>query len=132
MFAEAIKRGFSNYVNFTDRSPRWEYWYWVLFAWIVGIVTGVIDAFVLGIDAAEAGFSPIQTIAGLALLIPGIAISVRRLHDIDRTGWWFLVAFTLIGLILLIVWACMRGTAGPNRFGPDPLAGMTETRAHPA
>jgi uncharacterized membrane protein YhaH (DUF805 family) len=50
-------------------------------------------------------------------------MAIRRLHDIDRTGWWVLLALTLIGAILLIVWACFKGTDGPNRFGPDPLAG---------
>jgi len=55
------------------------------------------------------------------LLLPGIAVAARRLHDLDRTGWWLLIAFTGIGIILLIVWDCMKGTTGPNRFGADPL-----------
>ena len=57
------------------------------------------------------------------MLIPNISVAVRRLHDIDRTGWWFLIAFTIIGALVLFIWACMRGTPGPNRYGPDPLAG---------
>ena len=132
MFVEAIKRGFSNYVNFSGRAPRWEYWYWVLFVIIVGIVSSLIDSFIFGSDPTEGGFAPVQTLTGLALFIPGIAIGIRRLHDLDRTGWWFLIAFTGIGLILLLIWACMKGTAGPNRFGPDPLAGMTGARPQPA
>ena len=51
-----------------------------------------------------------------------VAVSVRRLHDLDRTGWWLLIAFTGIGIILLIVWNCMKGTTGSNSFGADPLA----------
>ena len=47
---------------------------------------------------------------------------MRRLHDIDRTGWWVLITFTVIGIILLLIWACTRGTAAANRYGPDPLA----------
>ena len=70
------------------------------------------------------GEGPIGTIVSLALFLPGLSVSVRRLHDIDRTGWWVLLSFTIIGIILLIVWDCMRGTPGPNRFGPDPLGGM--------
>jgi uncharacterized membrane protein YhaH (DUF805 family) len=132
MFVEAIKRGLSNYVNFSGRSPRWEFWYWVLFVIIASIVASVIDTVLLGVDVAEGDFSPVQTITGLALFIPGIAIGVRRLHDIDRTGWWYLLALTLIGLILLLIWACIRGTPGPNRFGPDPLAGMAGPRPLPA
>jgi uncharacterized membrane protein YhaH (DUF805 family) len=63
----------------------------------------------------------VQTIVGLALLLPGLAVSIRRLHDLDRTGWWILIALTGIGAILLIIWYVMKGTDGPNRFGPDPL-----------
>jgi uncharacterized membrane protein YhaH (DUF805 family) len=55
--------------------------------------------------------------------LPSLAVLFRRLHDIDRTGWWWLILFTVIGVILIIIWACMRGTTGANRFGPDPLGG---------
>jgi uncharacterized membrane protein YhaH (DUF805 family) len=48
---------------------------------------------------------------------------VRRLHDLDRTGWWLLIVFTIIGVIVLLIWDCIKGTNGPNRYGPDPLAG---------
>jgi uncharacterized membrane protein YhaH (DUF805 family) len=114
-FGEAIQSGFQNYVNFNGRSSRSAFWYWVLFAIIVGIVTGVID-YALGI-------SLINPLAQLALLLPGIAISARRLHDIDRSGWWLLLAFIpLIGAIILIVWYCLAGTPGPNRFGPEQTA----------
>ena len=58
----------------------------------------------------------------LGVDLPGVAVSVRRLHDLDCTGWWLLIAFTGIGIILLIVWNCMKGTTGSNSFGADPLA----------
>ena len=115
-FAQAISAGFSNYVNFRDRACRSEYWYWILFIVIADIVAGIIDA-VLGIQIVTGLF-------GLVTIIPNIAIAIRRLHDLDRTGWWWLIALTIVGLILLIIWACMKGTTGPNRFGPDPLAGQ--------
>ncbi len=114
-FGEAISSGFSNYVNFSGRACRSEFWFWVLFAVIVAIVANVIDA-IIGIPAVGA-------ITGLGLLLPGIAVSIRRLHDIDRTGWWYLLIFTGIGWILLLVWACMKGTTGPNTYGPDPIPG---------
>ena len=60
-------------------------------------------------------------IVDFGLCLPSIAVSVRRLHDIDRTGWWMLIAFTGVGLILLLIWDCIKGTRGANRFGPDPL-----------
>jgi uncharacterized membrane protein YhaH (DUF805 family) len=62
-------------------------------------------------------------LASLATLLPTLAVSARRLHDIDRSGWWTLLIFTVIGYIVLIYWACLRGTVGANRFGSDPLEG---------
>jgi len=116
-FGEAIQTGFSKYVNFSDRAIRSEYWYWVLFVVIIAIVTGVIDN-VTGIPITNPIFA-------LATLLPGIAVSVRRLHDMDRSGWWVLLGLIpLIGGIILIVWFCMRGTVGVNRYGDDPLAGV--------
>jgi uncharacterized membrane protein YhaH (DUF805 family) len=112
-FVDAIKFGFNNYATFSGRASRSEYWYWTLFTIIASVVAEIIDS-VLGLGLV--GF-----IVSLALLLPSIAVAVRRLHDIDRTGWWLLIAFTGVGIILLIVWDCIQGTTGPNRFGPDPL-----------
>ena len=64
-------------------------------------------------------FSAFDALVSLALFIPGLSVSIRRLHDIDRTGWWVLLGFTIIGVFVLIYWACLRGTLGPNRFGSD-------------
>ena len=112
-FAEAISSGFRKYVQFGGRATRSEYWYWTLFVIIATIVASIIDG-ILGIGI-------ISTVVGLGLFLPGLAVSARRLHDIDRTFWWVLLAFTIVGALVLIYWACLRGTAGPNRFGPDPL-----------
>ena len=121
-FTQAIASGFRNYVNFTGRAARSEFWYWFLFAVLASIVAGLID---LGLFPG-AGISPINTLVGLALFLPGLAVSVRRLHDLDRSGWWILLIFIpIIGVIVLIIWDCMRGTVGPNRFGADPLAGTS-------
>ena len=114
-FGQAISSGFSNYVNFSDRACRSEYWYWFLFVVLGQIVTAIVDS-VIGIQLTTGIFS-------LVVLLPGIAVRVRRLHDLDRSGWWLLLGFIpLVGTIILIVWFCTRGTPGPNRFGPDPLA----------
>jgi len=117
-FTEAISSGFRNYVNFSSRAARSEFWFWMLFNFLVGVVTAVIDYVLF-----PGSVSPLNSLASLALFLPNLAVSVRRLHDIDRTGWWVLIALTLIGIILLIVWNCTRGTIGPNRFGSDPLGG---------
>ena len=113
-FTQAVQSGFNKYVIFSGRAPRSEYWYWALFSFIVQIVANMLDM--------AMGMGLISGLLSLALLLPSIAVGIRRLHDIDRTGWWLLIAFTGIGLILLIVWACIKGTDGPNRFGADPLA----------
>lgn len=121
-FTEAITSGLQNYFNFSTRARRSAYWYWLLFVTLVVVVATLIDMAVF----PRVGVSPIRSLTNLALLVPGIAVGVRRLHDIDRTGWWLLLIFLpIIGAIILIIWFCMRGTDGPNRFGPDPLAGHT-------
>ena len=112
-FTQSIVSGFQNYVNGGGRACRSEYWYWTLFSILASIVANILDGIL--------GMGLISGLVGLALLLPGLAVSSRRLHDIDRTFWWALIAFTIIGALVLIYWACLRGTPGPNRFGPDPL-----------
>jgi uncharacterized membrane protein YhaH (DUF805 family) len=116
-FGQAISAGFSNYVNFSDRACRSEYWYWILFIILAEIVTSIIDYAI--------GAQVVTSIFGLATLLPSLGLAIRRLHDLDRTGWWVLLWFIpIIGWIILIIWFCTRGTDGPNRFGPDPLGSM--------
>jgi uncharacterized membrane protein YhaH (DUF805 family) len=124
-FGDAIKSGFSNYVNFSDRAGRSEYWFWVLFTVICTVVTYILD-FGIGLPVTH-------TLFGLATVLPGLAVAVRRLHDTDRSGWWiFLFLIPLIGAIVLIVWFSTQGTDGENRFGPDPMAGGAPISPRPA
>src|SRR6266404_3408446 len=118
-FTQAISSGINNYVNFTGRAARSEFWYWALFAALASLAGELIDLALF----TPSTFTPVQTLVNLALFLPGLAVSVRRLHDLDRTGWWLLITLTIIGLIVLLIWDCIKGTDGPNRFGPDPLAG---------
>jgi uncharacterized membrane protein YhaH (DUF805 family) len=113
-FGQAISSGFSNYVNFSGRACRSAFWYWALFGALVGLVAQFVDAFI-GVPATN-------ILVSLGLFLPGLTVSVRRLHDIDRTGWWLLLLFTVIGIFVLLYWDCVKGTAGPNRYGPDSLA----------
>ena len=124
-FWQAIVSGFKNYVGFSGRACRSEYWYWVLALIIGGIITAIIDYAAFGIGFGYVQYGPVNSIFSVATFLPTLAIGIRRLHDIDRTGWWTLIWLTAIGAFLLIYWACVRGTPGPNRFGPDPLAGQT-------
>ncbi len=118
-FTQAIKAGFSKYVDFSSRSARSEYWFFTLFTVLVSIATSLVDNIVLS------GMPILNGIATLALLLPGIAVGVRRLHDTERSGWWMLLILVpLVGAIVLIVWFATRGTVGQNRFGADPLSGQ--------
>lgn len=112
-FQDAIASGFKNYVNFSGRAARSEYWYWVLFCFILGVVTAILDTAIFPGNR----LSPLNTIAALVTLLPSFAVGARRLHDIDRTGWWQLIAFTLVGIIVLIFWFCQPSQPGSNRFG---------------
>ncbi len=113
-FGEAVGSCFSNYATFTGRAPRSEYWYFVLFQALANLVVGII--------AARAGSNLLGGLVELALFMPALAVGVRRLHDIDRSGWWLLIGvIPLIGWVMLLIWACTKGTLGLNRFGPDPL-----------
>ena len=115
-YLQALKK----YAVFSGRSRRMEYWYFVLFNIIVSIVLGTIDA-LLGTLGSGMGVGLLSGIYGLAILIPSLAVTVRRLHDTDRTGWWILIALVpLIGGIVLLVFALLEGTPGPNRYGLNP------------
>lgn len=103
---------FENYANFNGRASRGEYWWYVLASFLVGFVTGFIDGFF--------GLNIFNILASLALLIPGLAVSARRLHDTDRSGWWILIGFTIIGLIPLLIWYIQASDQTENRFGPVP------------
>jgi uncharacterized membrane protein YhaH (DUF805 family) len=119
----AIKTVLGKYATFTGRAPRSEYWWWlltmiILFS-ILGVIDGLVIAPMLGIEPSDptAG-QPLSLIVSLGLLLPNIAVSVRRLHDTDRSGWWLLLGLIpLIGSLVLLVFYLQRGTEGSNRFG---------------
>ena len=123
-FSQSVSLFFRNYVDFEGRSSRGAYWYWALAMLLLSIVTMTLDAilFPAQVDAWE-GSGPIDFALTLVTVIPTISLGVRRLHDIGRTGWWSLIALTIIGLLLLVYWACLPGERRENRFGPDAEAG---------
>ncbi|MCE7032132.1 DUF805 domain-containing protein [Lysobacter sp. GX 14042] len=112
-----------NYVGFEGRARRKEYWMFTLFSLIATILIAVIDV-IFGTLDAESGWGLFGTLYGLAVFLPGLAVSVRRLHDIDKSGWWLLIMFVpLVGILVLLVFAVREGTNSNNRFGPDPKIG---------
>jgi uncharacterized membrane protein YhaH (DUF805 family) len=123
-YLEALKK----YAVFSGRSRRMEYWYFVLFNLVVYIVLSLIDG-LLGTYNIVSGVGLLSGIYALAVLIPTLALWVRRLHDIDRTGWWVLInLIPLVGTIVLLVFALTPGTPGSNRYGPDPKQATGEAR----
>lgn len=113
---EAVKSVFSQYATFSGRARRSEYWYFVLFQIIVGVVLGVL-ALIIG----ESLVKVIDGIWTLATLIPGLAVVWRRFHDIGKSGaWYFIFLVPVVGWIFLLVWLCKDSEPGDNRFGPNP------------
>lgn len=118
-FVNSIAICFNRYFQFGGRAPRAEYWYFTLFATLVGFGAGFADGVWFGPQIRVFG-----SIVNVALFIPSLAVWTRRVHDLDRTGWWWLLAFLpVIGWLILLIWACSPGTRGPNRYGADPLRG---------
>ena len=104
-FGEAITTCLSKYATFEGRASRSEYWYFVLFTVLLSFATALIS-------------DVLNLFALLAIALPSLAVGVRRLHDTDRSGWWYLIWFVpVVGWVILIVFFCQRGTPGRNQFG---------------
>ena len=142
-FWQAVASGFSNYAKFSDRAIRSEYWYWILFVSVVTLAAALLDAAIV-----KHRHGPLENVWQFVTFLPGLAVAVRRLHDIDRSGWWVLLPASVIGIlvailllstvssislpimmvfiaicliVVLIYWFCRPGTSGPNRYGADPF-----------
>lgn len=119
-FWESVINVFSNYATFSGRALRSEYWYFFLFFILVNLFLNILslgdmpsDAFILKNNGTI-----LNNIFFFVTFIPGLAVFARRLHDVNRSGWWFLLVFIpILGWIPLLVWLFSRGTDGPNRFG---------------
>ena len=115
-----------HYADFHGRASRSEYWYYVLYYFLLSLVVALLDISVvnpmLGTtpeQAAQGGL--LQMIYGLALFLPSLAIGVRRLHDIGRSGWWLLLSFIpIIGFLVLLYWFVQDSEPGDNQYGPNP------------
>jgi uncharacterized membrane protein YhaH (DUF805 family) len=108
------------YAVFTGRARRREYWFFILFNLIASVVLTVID-FMTGFLDPELGIGLLSGLYSLAVLIPSLAVTVRRLHDTDRSGWWLLIGLVpLLGAIMLLVFMLLDSTPGDNRYGANP------------
>lgn len=143
-FGQAVKSVFSQYATFTGRARRAEYWWFYLFSVLVSIPFQIfffamyVASFAAALDdtgpngeiapedvewgAFAVGLVPL-VLVGLALFLPTLAVTVRRLHDTGRSGWWYLVGFVPFGSIVLLVFTVLEGDPHANQYGPDPKAG---------
>jgi len=118
-FVFALQR----YAVFSGRSQRSEYWYFLLFYLLVYVAFLFVDA-LIGMYSKTAGIGLLSGVFSLAMMIPSLAVSVRRLHDTGRSGWWVLIGLVpLIGAIVLLVFFAQDGEAGTNEYGENPKAG---------
>jgi uncharacterized membrane protein YhaH (DUF805 family) len=119
------------YATFSGRAGRKEYWMFVLFFIIFAIVAMVLDN-ILGIAIKNVRYGPIYILYVLAFLLPGLAVSVRRLHDVGWSGWYLLLSFIpIVGAIILIVKYCTEGTPGTNQYGANPKENTSIISTHP-
>jgi uncharacterized membrane protein YhaH (DUF805 family) len=103
-YFDAVSSGFRNYFDFDGRATRPEFWWFVLFLFLLGLGAAVADMS-FGLGSEDMG-GPISLVSSLATIIPTWSVGARRLHDIGRTGWWQLIALTGIGIFVLIYWWC--------------------------
>ncbi|MFC2544241.1 DUF805 domain-containing protein [Aggregatibacter sp. oral taxon 458] len=116
-----------NYATFSGRARRKEYWMFFLISALISIVLTLLDI-LLGTYSVEYEAGLFSGLYSLLILIPSIAVVVRRLHDTDRSGWWILISLIpLIGVIVLFVFICLDSQPGTNRFGANPKEAASQT-----
>ena len=116
-----------NYATFSGRARRKEYWMFFLFNVLISLGLGVLDV-VAGTYSVEYETGFFSGLYSLLVLIPGIAVGVRRLHDTNRSGWWILISLIpIIGVLVLFVFMCLDSQPGTNRFGVNPKEAASQT-----
>ena len=122
-FVQAVT---TKYLDFSGRARRKEYWGFILFDFIINAAIG-FAAHRLRASILPAAIGSLSSLYSLAVLLPRLAVTVRRLHDSDKSGWWFFILLVpVIGPIWLFILLIREGTPGANRFGPDPKAGAMD------
>ena len=112
-FTQSIGYCFSNYANFNGRGRRSEFWWFVLFTWMLSLGGSIMDTTTTG-----TGYGTLYYITAIVTFIPSIAAGARRLHDVNKSGWWQLIMITIVGIIPLVIWMTTEGEKKKNQFGP--------------
>ena len=118
-FSSAVQSFFNKYATFQGRASRSEFWYAQLFIILTGFFLGFIEG-LLGISPFSEA-SVLASIFQLSVFIPSIAIIARRLHDINKSGWWYFLVLTIVGVIPVLYWFCKKGNDHENDYGTNPL-----------
>lgn len=111
---------FENYANFRGRARREEFWCYIFVGFLISIVLGILD-YVLGLTFDKYEFNYLRLLYSLLVYIPGFAVTVRRLHDVGKSGWFlFIVFIPIVGIVWLLVLFCKEGDSMTNKYGRDP------------
>ena len=102
-FQQSIQTCLNKYADFNGKASRPEYWWFFLFTLIVGVITGILDAVIFSGFTETVGTGPLRLLFNVAIIVPGLAVGARRLHDTNRSGWWQLLYITLIGIPVVII-----------------------------
>ena len=126
IYLESIKICFKKFIVFKGRSSRQEYISFSVFIFIISFLLGFIEG-LLGLFPSAEDWSVLEAIFVLATFLPSLAVMVRRLHDINKSGWWFFINLTIIGMIPFVYWVIFkRSDEGENKYGSNPLTGSED------
>ena len=118
---EAVSSVLINWNNFSGRASRSEFWYFVLAVTLVGFIIGLIEIGTGMVNIESAGMGSLSLIYNVALLIPSISVTSRRLQDRGHSGWWQLLYLTIVGFLVIFVWCMLPGKEDENKWGRNPL-----------
>jgi uncharacterized membrane protein YhaH (DUF805 family) len=130
-FGQAISSFWKNYVNFKGRARRSEYWWAYLFMVLASVGTIFVDGF-MRTFSFDLGVGIFSSLFFLSIILPSISITVRRLHDTNRNGWWYLISFIpFVGAIVIFIFTLLDSAQGSNNWGPSPKYGGAQQTSNP-